>query len=113
MAVTYVPYQGEEVSREIYAVIMAYEADTGRALSINEGHRTWARQAYFYALYKAGKGALAARPSHDAPHILTGRANHAIDADSHQWDHFSAWCRRVGLIISRPVEDEAWLWVFE
>jgi peptidoglycan hydrolase-like protein with peptidoglycan-binding domain len=82
MAVQYVPIDGERVSRE------------------------WARQAYFYALWRSGRGNLAARPSNNAPHIRTGRIDHAIDFSNA--GAAIAWLRKHGLRATLPVRGESW-----
>jgi murein L,D-transpeptidase YcbB/YkuD len=78
MTVVYKPIDGELVSAEWYAVLTKMRSE-GVQFHVNEGHRTMARQAQLYALYRAGRGALAAVPSPYAPHIRTGRIDHAID----------------------------------
>lgn len=77
-SVQYLPIDGEKVSAEWHVILTACRR-AGVYFHVNEGHRTWARQAYLRALYLAGRGALAAIPSNNAPHIRTGRIDHAID----------------------------------
>lgn len=74
----YLPIDGELVSSQWHVLLLACRAD-GVAFHVNEGHRTFARQWELYRLYRSGRGALAAYPSPNAPHIRTGRLDHAID----------------------------------
>lgn len=117
MAVTYLPYNGEELSRQIYAVFMAYKADTGVTLVLNEGHRTMARQAALVVekgLYNPITNPTgAAWPSPFAPHIRTGRPDHAVDVLWQLWEQFRVWCAAQGIKVSRPMSSEPWHWEFE
>lgn len=106
MTVTYVPFDGEQVSRE-WGVVLHDMRDDGVTFRVNEGHRTWARQTYFRWLYEHVPGsALAARPSANAPHIRTGRLDHAIDF----WNAGGAmhWLRTHGLSAQLTVPGESW-----
>lgn len=105
MAVRYVPIDNESVSQEWYSVLKAMRAD-GVRFNVNEGHRTMARQWYFWRLYKSGRGNLAAYPSPWAPHIRTGRIDHAIDF-SNDVAVFT-WLSRKGLNPRRTVRGESW-----
>lgn len=100
MAVKYVGIDGEQVSLEWYAVLRDMRAD-GVRFNVNEGHRTMARQAYFYALYRSGRGPIAAVPSPYAPHIRTGRIDHAIDFSNDP--AVFAWLQKNGLDPHRTV----------
>jgi hypothetical protein len=105
MGVQYVPIDGELVSREWGIALRAMREDRV-AFRVNEGHRTWARQAQLRALYLAGRGALAAIPSRNAPHIRTGRIDHAID-----FTNAAAairWLRAHGLGAHLTVPGESW-----
>jgi len=100
MIVTYKPIDGELVSKEWLAVLLDMRAD-GVHFNVNEGHRTMARQWYFWRLYKSGAGAIAAFPSPFAPHIRTGRIDHAIDFSNDT--AVFAWLQNKGLNPTRPV----------
>jgi hypothetical protein len=116
MAVIYMPYQGEELSREIYSVFMAYTADTGNVLTLNEGHRTMLRQAELVrqvGLFNSKTNPTgAAWPSPFAPHIRTGRIDHAVDVPWQQWAAFMRWA--AGKVkVFRPISSELWHWEFD
>jgi LAS superfamily LD-carboxypeptidase LdcB len=53
----------------------------GVKFTVTSGHRTFVQQRYLYEGWRAGRPGfnLAAKPSHSAPHIRTGRPDHAID----------------------------------
>lgn len=110
MLVKYVALPGsisrdrEMVSRE-WAEFLHAAHDAGWRGNCNEGHRTLARQAFFWANYLRG-GTLAARPSPFAPHIRTGRIDHAIDVtDSQALIDYGA---KVGVPLRRTVRGEVW-----
>jgi hypothetical protein len=105
MGVRYTPIDGESVSAIWKTVLDDMRAD-GVDFNVNEGHRTFARQWEFYNLYLAGRGNLAAYPSSTAPHIRTGRFDHAIDF-SNDVAVFS-WLSRHGLEPARTVAGESW-----
>lgn len=105
MAVTYLRIDNELVSKEWYAVLTAMRA-AGVRFNVNEGHRTMERQWYFWNLYRSGRGNLAAFPSANAPHIRTGRIDHAIDFSNDA--AVFAWLRRAGLGPVRTVRGESW-----
>jgi hypothetical protein len=103
--VKYVSIDNEKVSIEWFTVLRDMRSD-GVAFNVNEGHRTMARQWYFWNLYRSGRGNLAAFPSPFAPHIRTGRIDHAIDFRNDR-DVF-AWLQRKGLKPRRTVVGESW-----
>ena len=105
MAVTYLPIDGELVSKEWRAILLDMRAD-GVRFNVNEGHRTMARQWYFWRLYRSGAGNLAAFPSPFAPHIRTGRIDHAIDFSNDT--AVFAWLQNKGLAPRRTVTGESW-----
>lgn len=117
MAVTYMQWGGEELSRAIYAVFQAYQADTGNRLRLTEGHRTMARQAALVrekGLYNPVTNPTgAAWPSPWAPHIRTGNFAHAVDVLWQDWAAFSNWCQAQGIKVSRPMNSEPWHWEFD
>ena len=105
MIVTYKPIDGEKVSKEWFAVLSDMRA-AGVIFNVNEGHRTMARQWYFWNLYRSGRGNLAAFPSPFAPHIRTGRIDHAIDFSNDA--RVIAWLWSKGLSARRTVVGESW-----
>lgn len=105
MAVRYVQIDGEEVSQEWYSALRDMRT-AGVQFNVNEGHRTMARQSYFYALYKSGRGAQAAVPSPYAPHIRTGRFDHAIDFNNASG--VMEWLREHGISSALTVPGESW-----
>lgn len=105
MAVTYKLIDGERVSKEWYTVLIDMRG-AGVRFNVNEGHRTMARQRYFWDLYRSGRGNLAARPSPWAPHIRVGRIDHAIDFSNDA--AVLAWLNARGLNAKRTVRGESW-----
>lgn len=108
MAVKYRSIDGELVSEHWFAFLSAARKD-GVRFEINEGHRTLARQWYFYNCWRTKRcnnGNLAAYPSRNAPHIRTGRQDHAIDSDELQ--ALIDYGRKVGVTILRTVRSESW-----
>lgn len=106
--VRYLSIDGELVSAEWYSFLSAARRD-GVAFHVNEGHRTWARQVYFYNCYKCqccNGGNLAAVPSNNAPHIRTGRIDHAIDVDGSE--ALIAYGAAHGVKLTRTVRGESW-----
>lgn len=101
----YLPIDGELVSAEWLAVLRDMRA-AGVRFNVNEGHRTFARQWELYRLYRSGRGNLAAYPSPVAPHIRTGRIDHAIDFSNDS--QVFAWLARNGLRPQRTVVGEQW-----
>lgn len=97
MAVRYVPWgAGDAVSYE-WAVFLTCATRDGWPGRLNEGHRTFDRQWYFYT----HQPPLAAYPSNEAPHIRTGRFYHAVDVDGSDW--LIAYGRRHGVTLVRTV----------
>lgn len=78
MSVRYKNFDGKPVSIAWHRVLTRARKN-GVRFSITSGHRTFAEQRALYDLWKSGRGNLAAVPSNDAPHIRTGRSDHAID----------------------------------
>jgi hypothetical protein len=78
MAVRYKNFDGKPVSVAWHRVLTRAR-ENGVDFKVTSGHRTFAEQRRLYDLWRAGKGNLAAFPSHSAPHIRTGRPDHAID----------------------------------
>lgn len=76
---------------------------------INEGHRTFARQQQLVnqlGVWSYSNQTGAALPSHTAPHIRTGRIDHAIDADNAAG--LVVQLRRMGIRATQPVPGEPW-----
>lgn len=108
MRVRYESIDGELVSALWYTFLTEARKD-GVRFVINEGHRTLARQAYFYNCYRCGccnNGNLAAVPSPWAPHIRTGSPDHANDTD--ELDALIEYGRKNGVSIAKTVAGEAW-----
>jgi len=105
MSVAYKPIDGEQVSVQWYVALAACRA-AGVSFNVNEGHRTMARQQYFWDLYRSGRGALAAVPSPHAPHIRTGRFDHAIDFNNAAG--VMGWLRAHEIRCALTVPGESW-----
>lgn len=109
MGVKYVLRDNELVSVE-WACCLDYISVHDRVDAIiNEGKRTMARQWYFWNCYlskRCNNGNLAAFPSPFAPHIRTGRYDHAIDFGNAQQVHDAL--NRHGVQTSWTVRGEGW-----
>lgn len=110
--VTYRLIDSELVSEEWLTFLTSARED-GVSFRVNEGHRTMARQLWFYNCMRSRKcndGNLAAFPSPNAPHIRSFRIDHAIDVESSTGgaDRLVAYGRKVGMVITRPVRGEPW-----
>jgi hypothetical protein len=80
-------------------------------MRLNSGQRTFGEQAALYRLYRSGRGNLAAVPSHTAPHIRTGRQDHALDVDMYAGDgvqRLAKWLRGQGASVAWTVPGEGW-----
>ena len=73
---------------------------------LNEGRRTMAEQWHFYR----NQPPLAAFPNPNAPHIMAGRNNHAIDANSFNGaaKRLANFYESLGVDVSFEVPGEAW-----
>lgn len=103
-------FDGHHVSDAWFEVLTAARR-AGVAFRLNSGRRTFAEQQRLHDLWRAGNGALAAVPSHTAPHIRTGRDDHALDVDMHVGggvEGLRAWLRGHGLPTSLTVPGEGW-----
>jgi GH24 family phage-related lysozyme (muramidase) len=103
-------FDGNHVSDAWFEVLTAARR-AGVAFRLNSGRRTFAEQQRLHDLWRAGNGALAAVPSHTAPHIRTGRDDHALDVDVHVGEGVEglrAWLRGHGLSTSLTVPGEGW-----
>lgn len=80
------------------------------SFNVNEGHRTKARQQELinqYGLYDAVHNPTGAAPvSDNAPHIRTGRFDHAVDFDNAIAVILEA--RKLGVVLNRPITTEDW-----
>lgn len=102
MAVKYVLFDGELVSAE-WAVVLRDMREDGVDFGLNEGHRTIERQTFFYNCMRCcccNNCNLAAFPSPFAPHIRTGRIDHAIDFRNPE--AVMDWLEAHGLKPTRP-----------
>ena len=103
-------FQGRRVSSE-WAVVLTAAAAAGVRFRLNSGQRTFSEQQALYQLYRSGRGNLAAVPSHTAPHIRTGRQDHALDVDMFAQDGVQAlakWLRKQGASVAWTVPGEGW-----
>ena len=103
-------FQGKRVSEAWDWVLTGYVRTTKNPIKLNQGRRTFAEQAAFRRLYERGLGPIAAVPSRNAPHIWSGRENHALDVDS--WRNgenlLQAWLAKHGVEFVNNVAGEAW-----
>jgi peptidoglycan hydrolase-like protein with peptidoglycan-binding domain len=107
MAYTY--HRGKRVSRDHAIMLKAYEREKRVAIYINQGARTLAEQARFYANYLRYGYPLAARPWGGAPHIKWGGNNHAIDVNApHPAGSLANFYRSKGVRVSFNVRGEPW-----
>lgn len=102
-------FQGRRVSDK-WAVVLTAAQRAGVRFRLNSGQRTFSEQAALYRLYRSGRGNLAAVPSHNAPHIRTGRPDHALDVS---WTdggvyRLAKWLRRQGASVAWTVPGERW-----
>jgi hypothetical protein len=99
----------DRVSDEWFAVLSAARRE-GVAFSVTDGHRTLAEQRDRFAVFQRFGRPVAARPSPTAPHIRTGRPDHAIDVNALDGGaaRLAAWLRRKGARATFPVPGEAW-----
>lgn len=104
----YTTHRGKRVSKAHATMLREYERLHG-PVSINQGARTIAEQARFYATYLRYGHPLAAKPLPGAPHIKWGRSNHAMDINAPQPAHSIAdFYRSHGVPVAFNVPDEAW-----
>lgn len=105
----YTTHRGKRVSKAHAAMLRAYERKVGRQVNINQGARTIAEQAKFYAHYLRYGSPLAAKPFPGAPHIKYGRSNHAMDINAPEPAHSVAdFYRANGVPVAFNVPNEAW-----
>lgn len=115
MAVKYVPYYGKKLSNRWNIVLRAADR-AGVKFRLTSGHRTFAEQQALYNQNMIAPGVpkpghpLTAYPSHTAPHIRTGRADHAIDVNSLDGGEtrLQRWLQKQGAKVTNPVPGESW-----
>lgn len=103
-------FRGKRVSAEWHTVLTAAER-AGVRFQLNSGRRTMAEQWALYRQYKRTGWPVAAYPNPNAPHIRTGRSDHALDVDTDVGDGESglqAWLARQGLPTRNTVRGEPW-----
>lgn len=116
--VQYVPYDNhttsdEMLSRQWATIVRVYNEQRRTHLEILEGHRTMERQRFFWNCGPNGccccnNCNTAAFPSDQAPHIKTGRPDHAVDIAIGQVQDFVNWASTRGLQPRRVVAGEPW-----
>lgn len=109
MTVVYRPIDGEQVSEQWWVILNHLRTVMGVAFNVNEGHRTWARQEELVrekGLWSPSNMHGAAAPSANAPHIRTGRIDHAIDFNNSQGVINALG--RLGVSARRTVPGEEW-----
>lgn len=102
-------FQGKKVSKEWDVILTALNKRLN--FRLNDGRRTMWEQAKLRAKYLAGRGALAAIPNPNAPHIKVGRPNHSLDIDQFFGDGEQAVQRelnQMGLNVRNDVPGEGW-----
>ncbi len=104
---SYTTHRGKRVSRSHAKMLAAYEKVHG-PLYINQGARTLAEQAVFYANYLRYGHPLAARPWGGAPHIKWGAEHHAMDINANVVQGVAAFYRSKGVPVSFNVNGEPW-----
>lgn len=103
-------FDGKRVSDDWFQVLSAARR-AGVAFRLNSGQRTFAEQQRLHDLWRAGIGNLAAVPSNSAPHIRSGRQDHALDVDVRVGAGVAGlrlWLRRQGVATSLTVAGEPW-----
>lgn len=103
----YTTHHGKRVSQAHATMLAAYEKKRGR-LDINQGARTLAEQAAFYAHYLRYGYPLAARPWGGAPHIKWGAQHHALDINADIVQSVAAFYREHGVPVAFNVRGEPW-----
>lgn len=113
-------FDGNRVTREWHTVLTAARED-GVHFTLNDGQRTFREQQALYSRNMSGGRPrpgrpLTAYPSHTAPHIKTGRIDHAIDVNDEDLfngtrggaDNLIRWARSKGATLRRTVSSEPW-----
>ena len=110
MAVKYRRWDADDrVSAQWHAVLSAAKADGVRFL-VTDGHRTMGEQQQRWDTYQRFGHPVAARPSATAPHIRSGRPDHAIDVNALDGGagRLAAWLRTHRAGATFPVPHEPW-----
>lgn len=110
MTVTYKRFDNERVSRPWSRLLRDLRA-RGTRFHLNEGHRTFARQAELVrqkGVWTPSNPTGAARPSPNAPHIRTGRFDHACDFDIDNAAAVENAARAAGVTLQATVPGEPW-----
>lgn len=100
----------EKVSNQWYVLLYNINKYSKGSWIVTEGHRTMARQAELVAekgVWSPSNPHGAAVPSPRAPHIRTGRPDHAIDVAPGA-DFLIAAAKRRGVTLTRTVPGEPW-----
>jgi hypothetical protein len=99
----------DRVSEQWHAVLAAARRH-GVAFQLTDGHRTMAEQQERFRVFQRDGSPRAAVPSPTAPHIRTGRQDHAIDVNALDGGagRLAAWLRRNGAAACFPVAGEPW-----
>lgn len=108
-------FDGKRVSSEWKIVLTAARED-GVHFDLNSGQRTFSEQRALYNNYQRYGRPIAAYPSHTAPHIRTGRIDHALDVNDEDLyngtrggaDNLIRWARSKGATLRRTVRGEPW-----
>jgi hypothetical protein len=108
MSVSYVGFRGKVISREWAAVLTAAAHEV--AFQIDSGHRTMGEQQALYNHFLRFGSPVAATPSATAPHIRTGRFDHALDINALDGGaaRLFAWLCGKGAHPAFPVRGEPW-----
>ncbi len=100
-------FHGKRVSKS-HKIMLDEAQRRGLVSYINQGRRTLAEQAAFYAHYLRYGHPLAARPWGGAPHIKWGAENHALDINDGVVDRVAAFYRSQGVPVAFNVRGEPW-----
>ena len=100
---------GEQVSSEWYVALSVARRE-GVRFYVTDGRRTIAEQWARYRHYCRYGRPIAAFPSPNAPHIRSGRIDHALDVNALDGGQrrLAAWLRRNGIRAAFTVPSEAW-----
>lgn len=88
-------------------MLAAYERSHG-TIYVNQGRRTIAEQAAFYAHYLRYGRPLAAKPFLGAPHIKYGKEHHALDINDGVVDGVANFYRSQDVPVAFNVPGEPW-----
>jgi hypothetical protein len=110
MAVTYRRWDADDRVSEQWHVVLSAANAGGVSFLVTDGHRTMAEQQEKWDHYQRFGFPRAARPSPTAPHIRTGRPDHAIDVNALDGGagRLAGWLRKRGAHATFPVVGEPW-----